>query len=200
MENKNEFLDNLNKLSKEELIDVINQYKISMSDILAGYDAYTGRSSSTFNILSSTIIFLEDSILNAIHNNKIYSDWLSLRENSKDEYGEKLCYCGHTYKCTCADPDKKTFKHAVENHDIKLGDPENGWKIMSEDSENDNYIILYQKQYEKHIKEITDKFISMQMNDICDECCDKKLIQKEALDYLKNNMISYKDWVAKYKN
>jgi len=59
---------------------------------------------------------------------KQYEDWLELRTNSKDKYGEKLCYCGHTSKCKCADPDFKTFQESVERGTIILGDPDNGWK------------------------------------------------------------------------
>jgi prolyl 4-hydroxylase len=56
-----------------------------------------------------------------------YEEWLTLREESKDEHG-KLCYCGHTHKCECADPDLKLFTESVDNGTIKLGDKENGWK------------------------------------------------------------------------
>ena len=59
---------------------------------------------------------------------KQYKEWLKLRENSKDEQGQKLCYCGHTHKCECADPDIKTFKDSIKRGTIKLGDPKNGWK------------------------------------------------------------------------
>jgi hypothetical protein len=201
MENKNEFLDNLNKLSKEELVEVINRYKTGLNDIIFSYQYLPDICESTgFGVLNSAIGFLENMVQHAIQRNKIYSDWLLLRENSKDKFGEKLCYCGHTYKCTCADPDKKTFVQAVANHDIILDDPENGWELMSKSDEKDDYKKLYQKQYELYIKGITDKFISMQADDICDEWCDKVLIQKEALEYLKSNIISYNDWVAKYKN
>lgn len=56
-----------------------------------------------------------------------YRRWIRLRENSKDEYGEKLCYCGHTYKCSCGDPNKQTFKDSVKCGKIILGDKDNGW-------------------------------------------------------------------------
>jgi len=45
---------------------------------------------------------------------KQYKDWLRVRENSKDEFGEKLCYCGHTFKCACSDPGFDLFKESVE--------------------------------------------------------------------------------------
>jgi hypothetical protein len=57
---------------------------------------------------------------------KLYKEWLELRSKTKDDEG-KLCYCGHTYKCECGDPDFETFKTAVISHYIKLGDPDNGW-------------------------------------------------------------------------
>lgn len=57
-----------------------------------------------------------------------YKYWIRLRERSKDEYGEKLCYCGHTYKCTCANPDKQLFRESVRRGSIILWNKENGWK------------------------------------------------------------------------
>ena len=53
--------------------------------------------------------------------------WIKLREKSKDEFDEKLCYCGHTYKCSCSNPDKKLFKESLKRQTIKLWDEENGW-------------------------------------------------------------------------
>lgn len=63
---------------------------------------------------------------------KEYKDWIATREKSKDEYGEKLCYCGHTYKCTCADPDFNLFTESVNNRTIKINDPDNGWENLKE--------------------------------------------------------------------
>lgn len=57
-----------------------------------------------------------------------YKEWIKLREQSRDEFGERLCYCGHTPKCTCANPDKKLFKESVKRGSIILWDEENGWK------------------------------------------------------------------------
>lgn len=59
--------------------------------------------------------------------NKTYRDWIALREESKDEYGERLCYCGHTYKCSCSNPDKKLFDESVDRGAIIPNDKENGW-------------------------------------------------------------------------
>lgn len=56
-----------------------------------------------------------------------YRTWIRMRTKSKDEYGEKLCYCGHTYKCTCGDPDKQCFKESVARGTIILWDENNGW-------------------------------------------------------------------------
>lgn len=56
-----------------------------------------------------------------------YREWLELRKSTLDEFGEKLCYCGHTHKCTCGDPDLQTFLSAVSNGSIKIGDRNNGW-------------------------------------------------------------------------
>ena len=58
---------------------------------------------------------------------KEYKEWLKLRQASRDVYGEKICYCGHTSRCECADPDFETFKESVERGTIILGDPRNGW-------------------------------------------------------------------------
>ena len=58
---------------------------------------------------------------------KQYKEWLKLRKASRDVYGEKICYCGHTSHCECADPDFETFKESVERGTIILGDSRNGW-------------------------------------------------------------------------
>jgi len=57
-----------------------------------------------------------------------YGYWIRLREKSKDEFGEKLCYCGHTHKCSCANPDKQLFRESVKRGSIILTDNKNGWK------------------------------------------------------------------------
>jgi hypothetical protein len=62
-----------------------------------------------------------------------YQDWLRLREESTDEWGEKLCYCGHTTHCECADPDYTLFKESWERGTIILNDPSNGWKIIDDE-------------------------------------------------------------------
>lgn len=56
-----------------------------------------------------------------------YQKWLQLREASTDERNEKLCYCGHTYKCSCSDPDLQSFTESVKNKTIIPDDPNNGW-------------------------------------------------------------------------
>jgi hypothetical protein len=50
----------------------------------------------------------------------MFKYWLGIRKQSKDEYGDKLCYCGHTYKCSCGSPDKQCFKESVKRGSIKL--------------------------------------------------------------------------------
>jgi len=59
-----------------------------------------------------------------------YIRWIKLRDESKDEYNEKLCYCGHTDKCSCSNPDIQTFKDSVKRKTIILGDKNNGWKTI----------------------------------------------------------------------
>ena len=61
---------------------------------------------------------------------KIYKNWLKLRESSTNDRGEKLCYCGHSYKCTCTDPDLQSFIESVENKTIIPDDPKNGWRSV----------------------------------------------------------------------
>ena len=56
-----------------------------------------------------------------------YGYWIRLREKTIDEYGDKLCYCGHTYKCSCSDPCKKLFKDSVRRGNIYIFDKNNGW-------------------------------------------------------------------------
>jgi hypothetical protein len=48
-------------------------------------------------------------------------------ENSIDEFGEKLCYCGHTNKCSCSNPDLNLFNESLKNRTIILNDKNNGW-------------------------------------------------------------------------
>lgn len=57
-----------------------------------------------------------------------YSRWIKMRDRSEDECGDKLCYCGHTYKCSCGDPDIVLFKESVRNGTVDVLDTENGWK------------------------------------------------------------------------
>jgi hypothetical protein len=58
-----------------------------------------------------------------------YVEWLHLRKITKNDEG-CLCYCGHTNRCSCADPDFNLFKEALQNNHIILGDPTNGWKSV----------------------------------------------------------------------
>ncbi len=59
-----------------------------------------------------------------------YKAWIKLREESKDEFGDRICYCGHTDRCSCLNPDKTLFKESLKRGDIILWDKENGWKQM----------------------------------------------------------------------
>jgi hypothetical protein len=60
-----------------------------------------------------------------------YKEWLALRKKSTNEEGEQLCYCGHTKRCDCGDPDLVTFKESLSRGDIILDDPNNGWKSVN---------------------------------------------------------------------
>lgn len=57
-----------------------------------------------------------------------YKEWLVVRKKSEDENKEKLCYCGHTFKCQCSDPDKALFNESVKRGSIILWDENNGWE------------------------------------------------------------------------
>ncbi len=59
-----------------------------------------------------------------------YKKWLELREKSANEDDEKLCYCGHTKRCDCGDPDLLTFNESVSRGDIIPDDPNNGWTTV----------------------------------------------------------------------
>jgi hypothetical protein len=67
-----------------------------------------------------------------VHEN-LYKNWLKLRNDTKNDEG-KLCYCGHTNRCDCVNPDFECFELAIQNGNIIPGDPNNGWK-----SYPDNY-------------------------------------------------------------
>jgi hypothetical protein len=62
-----------------------------------------------------------------------FNSWIKLRDDSKYGWNEKLCYCGHTTKCSCANPDMQTFKDSVKRGSIILGDNNNGWKTIDGD-------------------------------------------------------------------
>ena len=64
-----------------------------------------------------------------------FKDWIKLRKETKSEDG-KLCYCGHTDRCDCGDPDSKTFEESVERKAIIVGDPNNGWKKIEDGKTN----------------------------------------------------------------
>ncbi len=61
---------------------------------------------------------------------KRWRKWLKLRHDTANEDG-KLCYCGHTDRCTCGDPTFDMFKDHVRIGNIKENDPKNGWKTIN---------------------------------------------------------------------
>lgn len=61
-------------------------------------------------------------------NEEQFRKWLKLREESIDEYNENLCYCGHTFKCSCSDPSIELFNDAIQRNVLKVKDKNNGWK------------------------------------------------------------------------
>jgi calcineurin-like phosphoesterase family protein len=62
--------------------------------------------------------------------NREYHNWIQFRNEGKDKWGERLCYCGHTNRCDCADPTIKMFKESIERKTIIPNDPNNGWKPL----------------------------------------------------------------------
>lgn len=52
-----------------------------------------------------------------------------MRNKSIDEFNERFCYCGHTFKCSCSNPDITLFEESVNRKTIILDDSKNGWEI-----------------------------------------------------------------------
>jgi hypothetical protein len=80
------------------------------------------------NRLKITLSKIKQWFLHVVIARFSYGRWIKLREYSKDKYNEKLCYCGHTYKCSCSNPDKQLFRESVKRGSIILGDKNNGWE------------------------------------------------------------------------
>lgn len=59
-----------------------------------------------------------------------FKNWLALRKLSKDEFGDMLCYCGHTDNCNCADPTVAIFEDSINRGVLDVNDPKNGWKSV----------------------------------------------------------------------
>lgn len=53
-------------------------------------------------------------------NNIKYRFWLNKRNQSIDEYGQKLCYCGHTDMCSCSNPDKSLFLQQLKLKNVNI--------------------------------------------------------------------------------
>ena len=56
-----------------------------------------------------------------------YNNWVEMRNESEDEYGYKICYCGHTNTCECSDPSITLFEESIKNKTLDPLDPKNGW-------------------------------------------------------------------------
>lgn len=54
-------------------------------------------------------------------------EWIKLREENVDEWGEILCYCGHTFKCGCSHPDLETFNDSIKNGTLDPYSSKNNW-------------------------------------------------------------------------
>lgn len=55
-----------------------------------------------------------------------FKNWIKIRQESLED-GEKLCYCGHTYKCTCGDPDETLFNESVSRGALDPTSKTNNW-------------------------------------------------------------------------
>ncbi len=64
------------------------------------------------------------------HLEKEYKEWVKLRLDNPDIYGEHLCYCGHTSYCSCSNPDLELFKQSLNRGTVKIKDKKNGWKKL----------------------------------------------------------------------
>lgn len=51
-----------------------------------------------------------------------YKSWIRYRMQTRDEYGERICYCGHTTTCNCADPDMQLYRDSVKRGTASLRD------------------------------------------------------------------------------
>lgn len=196
-----ELKEDLKKLEKDEIIDVICKYCDDLYKNLAT-KYWKGTSCTCAKILNSfesnDIYRLKELVFYIVDINKKYNDWIQLRDKSIDLYNEKLCYCGHTYKCSCGNPNKNEFETALENGNIKLQDPDNGWKVMSESLDDKNLHIAYRKMYENYMKNVTDTFINMQTNP--DEWFDATQHQKESVEYLEKHSLTFSEWFKKFKH
>jgi hypothetical protein len=120
--------DEVLKEGVKVMLDDMHRRKIDMADrvFIIDVNGYVG-SSTKLEIEYAKETGKPVSYLTQLRHPE-YRDWLELRDSSRDEFGERLCYCGHTMRCECGDPDLETFLDAVSRGDIKLGDPDNGWK------------------------------------------------------------------------
>ena len=66
---------------------------------------------------------------------KEYKDWIELRESNKNEFGERLCYCGHTDYCDCSNPNELLFDDSIKRKTIIPNDPKNGWKNLNQNKD-----------------------------------------------------------------
>ncbi|WP_340158942.1 hypothetical protein [uncultured Maribacter sp.] len=53
-----------------------------------------------------------------------------MRKSSRDEFGDMLCYCGHTDKCDCGNPTISIFKDSIKRGVLDVSDAKNGWKSV----------------------------------------------------------------------
>lgn len=108
---------------------------------------------------------------------KKYKDYLKLREESKDEFGDKLCYCGHTSKCSCADPGVSEFNSGIKTGSIKIQDPSDKWNIKNclsaFEFNKENSHMIFADDFKKMIQDKHEEFSDVRIKEMYPEECEK---------------------------
>ena len=93
----------------EEKISFIEKHEnvigIFLYDVKALYQEITGEGKDIVHYVRFDYIKKQDT--------SDFKEWVRLREETKTEEGG-LCYCGHTDRCDCGDPDSKCFTESVD--------------------------------------------------------------------------------------
>ncbi len=108
---------------------------------------------------------------------KVYKDYLKLREESEDEFGDKICYCGHTSKCSCADPGISEFNSGIKTGSINIPDPSDKWNITNNLSSfefnKENSHMIFADDFKKMIQYKHEEFSKVRIKEMYPEECEK---------------------------